>query len=226
MQIDHKKEEILSPFKDQGISFSSIGHSVNDPLSFLHKDELMLVGGKESVKWKEEYARGRLAGREALRGFLGEGAVDFPILRGDSGEPIFPRGYSGSISHSAGLGVAVVSSVSLYSGLGVDIENIKKKRQVGIFRKIATNKEQAWIFQDNADIVKRGVLIFSIKESIYKAMFQAFKVKLKYMDAEVSADMKSGEASIEIFKEGLSPVRLVSGFSFFDKFVLSGVGVL
>lgn len=223
MQIVQKTAQILSPFKDQAVSFSVVGKEEADPVSLLFPEELLLINGTESQKWKEEYARGRLAGRRALGKFS---EIDNSILKGVDGEPLFPDGFVGSISHSAGVGVACASSCSSYRGLGIDMENVAKKRQEGIFRKIATSAEQAWIFEEEQEICRRGVLIFSIKESIYKAMFQAFKVKLKYMDAEVSPDLESGEASIEILKEGFDKEQFNSGFSFIDEFVISGVGVL
>jgi len=216
---------LRTPFIDPNIFFAQIGSEVIDPVSRLLRDEMVVLKGGESLKWKEEYSRGRIAGREAL-GYAGA-SVGSAILRGQSGEPLFPEGYVGSISHSLGIGVACASSTSFYKGLGIDIENFKKKRQAGIFKKIATEGEQAWIFevQDEQEVLRRGVLIFSIKESIYKAMYQAFKVRLKYMDAEVFPVLDGGEASVSILKEGFESAKIISGFGFYEGLVVSGVGV-
>ena len=216
---------LRSPFADSNISFAQVGSEIVDPVSFLLPSERLLLRGGESLKWIEEYSRGRMAGRKALN--LIDACLNIAILRGQSGEPVFPKGYVGSISHSLSIGVACASSTSFYQGLGIDIENFKKKRQLGIFNKISTAKEQSWIFeiQDEQEILKRGVLIFSIKESIYKAMYQAFKVRLKYMDAEVFPILDEGEASVSILKDGFEDMVMVCGFGFHEGLVVSGVGV-
>jgi 4'-phosphopantetheinyl transferase EntD len=94
---------LRTPFIDPNIFFAQIGSEVIDPVSRLLPDEKVILKGGESLKWKEEYSRGRIAGREAL-GYAGA-SVGSAILRGQSGEPLFPEGYVGSISHSLGIGV-------------------------------------------------------------------------------------------------------------------------
>lgn len=224
MQTEEQSIQIVSPFKDRSISFSVVGRENTQPVSNLISDEKDLISGRESHKWQEEYARGRLAARNALTK-LGL-KQQTPILKGPNGEPLWPTGYIGSISHSGGIGVACASKLGEYIGLGIDIENIKKKRHIRIFKKIATEKELKWIFEKEEEIQKRGVLVFSIKESIYKAVFQALKIKLKYMDAEVIPSFEESEAEIKIFHEELKSRKLISGFGFMDEFVVSGVGVL
>jgi len=166
---------------------------------------------------------GRLAGRSALKQI--NAPSDFPILRGESGEPLWPIGFVGSISHSGGIGVACASRSESYLGLGIDLENYEKKRQPGIFKKIATERELSWIQEEKTEIQKRGVLIFSIKESIYKAVYQAFKIRLTYMDAEVFPHLEKGEATVEILKDNFTKAKITAGFSFSGGYVISGVGV-
>ncbi len=69
-------------------------------------------------KRRLEYLAGRLAARAALQSV---GADDLVIGRHD-GAPVWPEGYCGSISHSAGLAVAVAARLRDWRSLGIDIE--------------------------------------------------------------------------------------------------------
>ncbi len=224
MQIDQNRDKISTPFTSQDIAFSMVGKEEMNPVLKLLEQEKTILSGKESIKWQEEYARGRMAGREALIK-LGAPRDSF-IMRGESGEPLWPKGFLGSISHSGGMGVACVSRAENYLGLGIDLENYKKKRQLGIFKKIATEHELAWISEDESEVQKRGVLIFSIKESIYKAVYQAFKIRLTYMDAEVSPNLEHGEARVKIIENKLSEANIFAGFMYSGDYVVSGVALL
>ncbi len=223
MQIQVNSGNISSPFSTNGISFSIVGKEELHAVSKLLSPEKSFLSGKESFKWLDEYARGRMAGRDAL---IHLGAPkDSPILRGENGEPLWPNGYLGSISHSGGIGVACVSRAGNYLGLGIDLENYEKKRQAGIFKKIATEKELAWINEDDEEVQKRGVLIFSIKESIYKAVYQAFKIRLTYMDAEVSPNLEQLDATVKIIKNNFPQNKIFAGFKYSGEYVVSGVAI-
>jgi 4'-phosphopantetheinyl transferase EntD len=65
-----------------------------------------------------EYLAGRLAARVALQSL---GAED-PVIGSHNGAPVWPEGYCGSISHSAGLAVAVAARSRDWRALGIDIE--------------------------------------------------------------------------------------------------------
>lgn len=69
-------------------------------------------------KRRLEYLAGRLAARAALQSV---GAAD-PIIGNHDGAPVWPSGYCGSISHSAGLAVAVAACSRDWRSLGIDIE--------------------------------------------------------------------------------------------------------
>jgi 4'-phosphopantetheinyl transferase EntD len=69
----------------------------------------------------DEFRAGRAFAREAL---ALTGAAASEILRGAEGEPLWPAGYVGSITHSDRLAFAVVAPASRYRGLGIDVERI------------------------------------------------------------------------------------------------------
>ena len=66
-----------------------------------------------------ELATGRSAAKQALAGVGVEG---FIVLKGDKGEPLWPDGIVGSISHTQGVCIASVSNADELLGLGVDVE--------------------------------------------------------------------------------------------------------
>ena len=69
-------------------------------------------------KRRLEYLAGRLATRAALQ-LVG---ADDPTIGSHDGAPVWPPGFCGSISHSAGLAVAVAARSRDWRSLGIDIE--------------------------------------------------------------------------------------------------------
>ena len=69
-------------------------------------------------KRRLEYLAGRLAARAALQ----SAGADDPVIGSHDGAPVWPHGYCGSISHSAGLAVAVAACSRDRRSLGIDIE--------------------------------------------------------------------------------------------------------
>ncbi len=74
--------------------------------------------GKLVPRRRLEYLAGRLAARAALQSL----GADDPVIGRHDGAPVWPAGYCGSISHSAGLAVAVAARSRDWRSLGIDIE--------------------------------------------------------------------------------------------------------
>ena len=74
--------------------------------------------GKLVPRRRLEYLAGRLAARAALQ----SAGADDPFIGRHDGAPVWPSGYCGSISHSAGLAVAVAARSRDWRSLGIDIE--------------------------------------------------------------------------------------------------------
>src|SRR5437016_3123123 len=89
----------------------------------LHPLEESALGPKAIARRREVFALGRAAARDAL----GElGVVDVAIGRGEAGQPVWPPGIVGAISHSADVAVALVGRQAEYAGLGIDIEDLAR----------------------------------------------------------------------------------------------------
>jgi 4'-phosphopantetheinyl transferase EntD len=109
---------------------------------------------------RREFWMGRSAARRALREL---GAGDGPILT-DGRRPVFPCGVTGSLSHSAGVAVAIVAPSARVRGLGIDLE----------LRRLPAHAERLILGPEDAADVAAGryscAEAFSAKEAAFKAL--------------------------------------------------------
>lgn len=121
---------------------------------------------------KSEFLAGRFCAQQILEVLLPETkAINVSI--GPNREPIWPKGVTGAISHSANMAVCVATCETDVLGLGVDIEKeISCEDAHDISRHIVGDCEKRLI-QSCFGSYNRGLtLVFSAKESFFKAAFQ------------------------------------------------------
>lgn len=178
------------------LSSDSIKHlfSPQSKVSLLSKDcinpdfkllpeELSLLSPGAAEKRKQEFFLGRAAAVSAMN------QLDIPrtaILRGEKGEPLWPDGVVGSISHSADFAVAVVGNSNCFGGLGIDIQRVEPKKEPRLFKKILTAKELYLLDLTKAEGIIEALKLFSIKEAIYKAFDPLVEKQLGFMDIALS----------------------------------------
>ena len=113
------------------------------------------------AKRKNDYLAGRWCAYQLYQHF---GLPWDGLPMGESGDPVWPRGFCGSISHTRGLAIAVMSPQSEFISLGIDLEHqIADKTAKQVHSQIVHPQEQ---ITNNLDLTR----IFSAKESIYKAL--------------------------------------------------------
>ena len=139
-------------------------------------------------KRRREFATARTCAREALAE-LGEPAK--PILSGPKGEPLWPAGVIGSITHCDGYRACAVARSSRLSALGVDAEPALPLPE-GLLGDIALPPERAMLLRlaQEAPGMPWDRLLFSIKESVYKAWFPLAERWLGFEDATVAIDAR------------------------------------
>ena len=120
-----------------------------------------------------EFLIGRQAAKRALGG-------EYFIGKAQTGEPIWPDGLIGSISHTEGLAVAAVGSSEKFQAIGIDLENIDRKINIDISKRICSDSEKQWL-DTKEDLLK----VFSSKEAIYKALFPICKTFFGFLDVEL-----------------------------------------
>jgi len=174
---------IPSPFKPP-IVFSVT--STQEETYPLHPEEEKLVSPKAIEKRRRQFMLGRAAAHKALAQILGPDRI--PILKTERGEPLWPQGIVGAITHSGDTAIAAVARSGEVSGIGIDLEQADRNVSFGISRHICTSSEMEWVKQDEASTDRRLKMIFSAKESIYKALYPIEKVELGFMDADLIWD--------------------------------------
>ena len=121
--------------------------------------------GKAVPKRQAEY----LAGRWCVKQLYHQQALDLPLpAYREQGPPGWPDGWCGSISHSQDRAAAVLAPTSQVRSLGLDLEfRIADDTAARIRSSILHPQEET---QLQADWVDTLTLIFSFKESLYKAL--------------------------------------------------------
>ncbi|HEX7278312.1 MAG TPA: 4'-phosphopantetheinyl transferase superfamily protein [Solirubrobacterales bacterium] len=116
-----------------------------------------------------EFATGRECARRALR------AIGFPavaIRRGERGDPVWPRGAVGSITHCEGYRAAAVADGAVATSIGIDAEPALPL-PAGVLDSITAGDEATdlVLLAASRDEVPWDRLLFSAKEAVYKAWF-------------------------------------------------------
>lgn len=163
---------------DVVVSKESFG---DDPEATLFAEETALVA-RAVDKRRREFTTGRHCARAALA-LLGFPAA--PILTGERGAPVWPAGVAGSITHCAGYRAAAVS-VDVLS-LGIDAEPAAPLPD-GILQTISLPRERTMLTALGGDH-PWDRLLFSAKESVYKAWFPLARRPLDFADALVGIDL-------------------------------------
>ena len=124
-----------------------------------------------------------------------------------AGMPVWPRGLVGSLAHDSEVSVAAVARGHQISSLGVDVEPAEVL-EPDLLSLVMTENERVNV-QDDPYC---GRLFFSIKESVYKAVYPLDGIFLDHHDVEVclvnnTAIVKNGR--IVNFRYCLTP-RIVA----------------
>ncbi len=152
------------------------------------EEEQAIAGAVE--KRRREFAGGRACAHEALERL---GVAATPVLPGPKGEPRWPAGVVGSITHCEGYRACALARVSDLASLGIDAEPDRPLPH-GVLPDIALPAERRWIAALAAERpdCHWDRLLFCIKESIYKAWFPLTAAWLGFEDAVVSIDPEQG----------------------------------
>ena len=139
---------------------------------------------------REEFLTGRWCARSAL---LQLGVPPSPIGIGPLQQPLWPPGVVGSISHDAGIAVAVVAQAESCRGIGIDLlENESAGRALSEASGIIASWDEE---RDACLAASRPVdpraLVFSIKESVIKAVSPSVQRRVDF--SEINVRVRSGK---------------------------------
>jgi enterobactin synthetase component D len=152
------------------------------------------------VKRQAEFLAGRICAREALHHLTGTASI--PEL-GEDRAPIWPAGICGSISHSHGLASALVARHGHWRGLGLDLETpLCASRAERLAKEILTPAEQQRMGQlDPIQQAERVTLTFSIKESLFKALYPLVGQRFYFHDAELLVSNAEGQVQLRLLRD-------------------------
>ncbi len=142
--------------------------------------------GKAVEKRRREFTTARACARAALAQL---GLPPTAIETGERGEPRWPSGIVGSITHCDGYRACVVARASDILTVGIDAEP-NAALPDGVLSQIARVEELGWLaeLQREEPQIHWDRLLFSAKESVYKAWFPVARRWLGFEDAILTVD--------------------------------------
>lgn len=159
---------------------------------------------------QREFAAGRACARLALARL---GYQPAPLLPGPDRAPAWPQGAVGSITHCRDYCAAAAALRSELATLGIDAE-LNQPLPQGVAELVCTPLELDW----SASAQRRGAdwrtLIFSAKESVYKAWQPLTGEWLGYRNVELRIDAETATFEARLLVP--APAALGTGFSSFS----------
>ena len=149
-------------------------------------------------KRRREFTTARYCARAALAKL---GVAAAPIVPGVRGEPQWPDGVVGSITHCAGYCAAAVAWKERIASVGIDAEPHEPLPD-GVLDAVALPSERAWASSASNAPVHRDRLLFSAKEAVYKAWFPVTRRFLEFGQAELTFDLDSATFSARLLVPG------------------------
>ena len=153
--------------------------------------------GRAVEKRRREFMTGRACARLALSRL---GAPVAAIPSGAHGEPRWPAGVVGSITHCDGYRACAVGWSDAIITLGIDAEP-NHPLPDGVIEEVAHGRELDLVSAGAAE-VDVGRLLFSAKESVYKAWFPLAGRWLGFDGAELTVDLARGEFHARVLVPG------------------------
>lgn len=179
---------IASPFPS-AVAFVVV--SAADSLE-IHEEEERFCAQWGSATRRASFLRGRTAARRAAaqlgRTFAG------PLGTGDAGEPLWPPGLIGSLTHTKELAIAAVAPAQDYQLIGIDLEDRRRELPPSVRDRICREAEKTWVNEGE----DRLLMIFSAKESLYKALYPLLKRRFWFHDVELSWDACQGVFNVDL----------------------------
>ena len=185
----------------------------SDPADIVLFPEEEAALGEAVDRRRREFTTARACARGALAGL---GLPVLPIPAGDRGEPRWPPGVVGSITHCDGYRACAVARANELLTIGIDAEPNEPLPR-GVLAEIARAEELPRLRElAQATPAATGIhwdrLLFSAKESVYKAWFPLARRWLGFEDALLTIDPLQGSFAAQLLIPGpqLAAGRLTS----------------
>lgn len=184
--------------------------------------------GQAVEKRRREFTTVRACARRA---FARLDLSPLPVPTGAHGEPQWPSGVVGSITHCDGYRACAIARATDISAIGIDAEPHNALPD-GVLTEVAKPEELIWL-RDVTQAVP-GMhwdrLLFSAKEAVYKAWFPLAERRLGFEDAAVTIDLSDHTFSVRLLVpgpmlEGRQLTRLPGRWLVRDGLVLTAIAL-
>ncbi len=166
--------------------------ATDDPAASLFPAEAAQIAGAVETR-RREFATARHCARQALAKL---GYAPIPILRGPNGDPLWPDGVVGSITHCSGYRAAAVARSTTMRAIGIDVEpHVALPPEV---RDLVLRSEEHHRVSSAGGGVHWDTLVFVAKECAFKVWFPMTGTWLHHEGATVTWDAGSGTFRVEI----------------------------
>lgn len=136
-------------------------------------------------KRRREFAATRTCARRALSRL---GAAAGPIVTGQRGEPLWPDGVIGSMTHCAGYRAAAVARPAVVAALGIDAEP-NEVLPDGVLDSVSAAPERVHLSSlPTGDGVRWDRLLLCAKEAVFKAWYPITGRELTFLEADLTID--------------------------------------
>ena len=158
-----------------------------DP-AHLHSDEYRLIE-RAVQKRQREFAAGRLL----ARALLGELNLAVPAVLSDADRvPVWPEGVVGSITHCASLCAVAMADAAVSAGIGIDVEPASPMNHELLPQVLRPIERERLSALPPSLQPMGGILVFSIKEAVYKAIYPRRRVFLDFQQVEIAFEGEDG----------------------------------
>jgi 4'-phosphopantetheinyl transferase EntD len=181
----------------------------DDPGAVLYPGEEALIA-RASPRRRDEFATARECARAALARL---GRPPVPVLADELGAPRWPDGITGSITHCAGYRAAAVALTADVVSLGLDAAPNRPLRRGDMLTVIARDTELARLaaLRAAAPGVCWDQMLFSAKESVYKAWYPVARRWLDFASADITFDVRGGGFSARLLVQAPPALTAMAG---------------
>lgn len=150
------------------------------------------------TKRRAEYLASRLLVRSVMTEL---GIADFILTNASDRSPCWPAGVQASLSHSAG--VVVVAATRQRCAVGVDVEQLMSETTAQETAELLMNAQEQQLLQTlPVSFSTAATLLFSLKESLYKALWPQLHQPMDFLDAAlVSVDFAQQRATLQLAQD-------------------------
>ena len=178
------------------------------------------------LKRRREFVAGRQCAATALQ-LLGAAEWSLEIGTGAAGEPLWPEGFTGSITHTDAMAACAVTAVSCASSIGLDAEPMVDAARAARLSRVVLHACESRLKGHGLDSASLFTLMFSAKEALFKCLYPLVQRRFDYRDAAVrQIDVPDRRVVIELlttlapgYERGLT---LTGGFATDNGVVITG----